>query len=149
MKNFTDEKWHIEITKNIINGASDYPELPVKEILKQLFFKVIRKTFSNESIRQKYYDTRPVINSYLTGLLDHLSQIKAQGIHATAILSPHPMDPTLSKSDGYMRRVSAIDNALFSNQCRVYLHDSPYWKVDEIKFEYMDAGNYYVVYNSR
>ena len=144
------DRWYFDAVQSLAaNLPPQYPELPTSLLIKQLLFKFKKKSFKNEEKRQQYYNDMPLRDVRCLALLEHMREMKNCGKGAVAVLAPHPQNPTLSASDGYMRRVAAIDSALFDGFFRVYIYDSPYWKVDEPCCSFYGAGSVEIIYNSR
>lgn len=144
-----DTWWYTLLEQQAGETPLQYPELPWREMLRQIKKKIGRKANASPERRQKHYDGRAVADVFALALKHHLAEQKMHGCAAVAVLAPPPGEPTLSPEDGYMRRVCAVDQNILFDQERVYFYDSPYWDVDAVRVRQMDTALYAVYYNSR
>ncbi|MEA4912302.1 MAG: glycosyltransferase [Oscillospiraceae bacterium] len=131
-----------------MNAVCGYPEIPVRAILRQVLFKVKRKILSVPQIHQRYYDKRAVDETQMSRLLERIANKKRTGGSCVAVLAPYFEERTLSRQEGYMRKVASCDREILFGTLRVYLYESPYYRVDGLRIRYVDSEHVYVLYNA-
>ncbi|MEA5051237.1 MAG: hypothetical protein VB021_07155 [Oscillospiraceae bacterium] len=141
------ETWFLDTVADPLGALPSYePELPLRSLLKQLRERLLQRC-APRSWRERYYSARPVDDGVAAALRKHLQALKENGEQPIAVLAPRPGDATLSASDGYMRRVAAVDRSILSGHPRVYLYDSPYWNTTRLRAFYHAPGEYSVIFN--
>lgn len=122
--------------------------IPFAEKLRQLHMKVRRRWLRDAARHQRYYNDRVTSGAVMAGLLYTIEEAKKAGRPTVAVLAPCPGDDTLSQSEGYMRRVAAVDKEVLGGCLRIYLYESPYQAVDVLRVSQPDGAHIYVRYNN-
>jgi hypothetical protein len=117
------------------------------EKVRQIAHKAARKLLTIGAVRRAYYDRPRRSAPRVAAMLRWIEEKKQSGTVA-AVMAPHPADETLSKGEGYMRRVEAVDREILADATRIYFYESTYHHVDEVTCRTMADGALYVHYNT-
>lgn len=122
-------------------------KVPLRDIGNQLAFKIYRK----KSHDGKLYDAK-LENS--KGSMQLLKLIKEKIVRAqeekttVAVLAPWKEDKTLSKSEGYIRRIKEIDETVLKDFFCIYLYECPYYQVNRPVVDLVSENRLYIRYNT-
>ena len=118
-------------------------KLSFAEIIRQLEFKFLRAL--NKNFHLAVFKNQ----KFLSGeILKTISSNRKNG-PVVCVMAPWFEDPTLSKSEGYIRRVMEIDRRVLDGFFRIYFYECPYHRVFRITADRLNSDVIYIRYNSR
>lgn len=132
-------------------------EIGIKQLVKhilhpqvvadQLAFKTWRKKLLDLPESERYGAKDPMLLKFLGELSELIAEKKKSG-KVAAVMAPWYEDTTLSKSEGYVRRIMEMDGRVLRDTFSVYLYECPYHKVNRIVVDRVREDRLYIRYNT-
>ena len=113
----------------------------------QLAFKLRRQRLKRMSAKKRFVLRDRGSEELLSELLEIIREKKKQTA-VLAVLAPWHEDATLSKSEGYLRRIAEIDSRILFDFFCVYVYECPYHRPDRIVADRLSDTRIYIRYNA-
>ncbi|GEM_PF-5957536 len=107
----------------------------------QIEFKIKRKLRLAEGNDHYNYND-------LLMLLSKLIESRRQTDTVVAVMAPWYDDSTLSKSEGYIRRIEEIDKTVLNDFFCIYFYECPYFSVQRLIVDKISENRIYIRYNT-
>ena len=116
-------------------------------VLDQLAFKAKRTKLQKMCDEKRRNVVDPLLAPFEKELKALIAQQK-QHQKVVAVLAPWYEDITLSKSEGYIRRIMEMDGSALKDAFCIYFYECPYYKVDRLVTDRVRDNRLYIRYNT-
>jgi len=116
-------------------------------VAEQLAFKSWRKKILSLPEDQRCAVSDPMLPAFEKELSELIFE-KRKAQEVVAVLAPWYEDITLSKSEGYIRRIMEMDNRVLKDAFCIYFYECPYYKVNRVVVDRVAENRLYVRYNT-
>lgn len=120
---------------------------PLKAIGRQLAFKWKRARRNKMSAEKRWDMPEKGSEPLLSELLERIQEERKRGT-VVSVLAPWYEDNTLSKGEGYLRRIVETDTRILANFFCIYFYESPYYRVDRVVADQISENRIYIRYNA-